>query len=98
MSPNVLVLLFWAQQGSRTKRGRDADSSEDAAALQERPALRTRGGATGGGYAPTKGAPRSAAAPDEAAWVNPSLADATGLEDVNTERLVEFMLSDDCLW
>lgn len=99
----MLVLLFWAQRGSRTentavKRGRDDDSSEDAAAFLERPALRSRGTAAGGGYAQTKGAPRSAAAPAEAAWVNPSLADATGLEDVTTERLVEFMLSDDCRW
>jgi hypothetical protein len=103
MNTSTLVLLFWAQRGSRTentaaKRRLDAASYEDAAALLERPALRTRGVATGGGYAPTKGAPRSAAAPDEAAWVNPSLADATGLEDVNTGRVGDFMLSDDCRW
>jgi hypothetical protein len=26
------------------------------------------------------------------------LGDATGLDDINTERLVKFMLSDDCSW
>jgi NACalpha-BTF3-like transcription factor len=104
MNTSTLVLLFWGERGDRkfesrnrkNKRSPFVDYSDESDEEDER-AKRTRGGATRSGCAPTKGAPRSAAAPDEAAWVNPSLADATGLEDVNTSRLVEFMLSD-CDW
>jgi hypothetical protein len=104
MNTSTLVLLFWGERGDRkfesrnrkNKRSPFVDYSDESDEEDER-AKRTRGGATRSGCAPTKGAPRSAAAPDEAAWVNPSLADATGLEDVNTGRLVEFMLSD-CDW
>jgi len=88
----MLVLLFWAEGGALSKRRRDADSSGVYAAHAKHPALTTRST-----HAPTKGISTSAAAPDEAAWVNPSLADATGLEGVHTGRLVEFMLSD-CHW
>ena len=102
MNTNMLVLIFWGQRGVRQfesrkrkiKRSPFVDYSDESDEEEKR---RTRGTATRGGDATAKGACRSAAAPDEAAWVNPSLADATGLEDVNTGRLVEFMLSD-CNW
>ena len=94
----MLVLLFWGQRGARKyeskkcKRSYESDEEE-----KQRAVKRTRGNATSGGDATAKGACGSAAAPDEAAWVNPSLADATGLEDINTGSLVEFML-EDCNW
>jgi len=89
MNTSWLVLLFWGQQDALEKKKRFATSSMESESPKR--------SATSTGSALTKGASRSAAAPDEAVWVNPSLADATGLEDVNTGRLVKFML-DDCDW
>lgn len=104
MNTSMLVLIFWGQRGHRkfeSHKRKDKRSPfvdyPDESDEEDRPAKRTRGTATRGGDAIAKGACRSAAAPDEAAWVNPSLADATGLEDVNTGSLVEFMLVD-CNW
>jgi len=95
MNMSMLVLLFWAEYGVREfesqSRKRKSDESD------EEDEQGTRGTATRSGHATNKGACRSAAAPDEAAWVNPSLANVTGLEDVNTGRLVKFML-EDCDW
>jgi hypothetical protein len=96
MNTSMLVLLFWSERGFRTgKYGRE---DEDADSFLERTAKRSRSLGGNGGGVTTKGASTRAAAPDGNTWVNPSLDDATGLDGVTTERLVGFMLSDDCCW
>ena len=100
MNTSILVLLFWGERGFRTintfsKRGVD----EDADSFLESTGLCSRGGyGCRKTTATSKGASRGADAPGASTWVNPNLGDATGLDGVTTERLVEFMLSDDCRW
>lgn len=100
MNSSKLVLLFWAERGFRQsnetqKRGREDD---DVDAFLASNALRVRSHGGRNTAATSKGAPRGADAPGASTWVNPSLGDATGLDDVTTERLVDFLLSDDCGW
>jgi len=95
-----LVLLFWGeccfrQTNTDCKRGR---SDDDVDFFLESNALCVRSHGGRNTAATSKGALRGADAPGASTWVNPSLGDATGLDDVTTERLVDFLLSDDCGW